>query len=563
MVSGAVENMSQEAEIALGYHRTLEAKDFDAFHDIWTPDARHELPYHSTMGPPVHIGADAIAEDYRQMLGNRRDLQFTVHEVIVGDSNRVVLEYSGRSIVGETGGVYEQDYIAVFEIEDHRIKLMRLYADPERASAALQSLRDATGQASFSSTSFNGQGAAPTIASDPTTEAPPAFPQLRDDPLTPPPVYVQWREESPAKQVTLQNGKTAWVVLRQEEARQVFEDLTMSRDPGAAEFPQVRRSLSLRRNDLVMNHMDPPMHGKFRRMLAPWFTMKKINEQRDDIQRIVDDAIDRLMTLDKPVNFHKEFSLVIPSTVICRVLGIDYDYHADFEQHATVITRASSSAGDFDAAYKALSEICGRLVDESIENPAGGVLQVITDRLQAGEINREQAVANAYVLVVGGHETTAHTISLGFLQLFRDPALADFLRENTDRIPDAITEMMRIQSINEGTTARVTTTELDLGGVKIPAGAGVIPLMSPAHRDPRSWENADVFDIDRDNTKQLALGAGIHSCLGQNLARAELEIVFETVLRRIPTLRLAVSENDIEFQRDGFVFGVYAMPVTW
>lgn len=402
-----------------------------------------------------------------------------------------------------------------------------------------------------------------TIVVDPTTDAPPEFPQLRDDPLAPPKVYVQWREETPAKQVRLQNGNTAWVVTRQEEARQVFEDATVSRDPSLEEFPQVRKGMSFNRNDLIMNHMDPPMHGKFRRMLAPWFTLKKINEQRDDLQKIVDEAVDRLMKLQRPVNFHKEFSLVIPSTVICRTLGIDYSYHADFEQHATIITRAGSTAEDFAAASKALFGICNDLVDESIKNPGGGVLQALTDKLQDGVINRDQAVAHTYVLVLGGHETTAHTISLGFLQLFRDPALADFLRENTDRIPDAITEMLRLQSINDGSVARITTREMDLGGVKVPAGAGIIPLMSPSHRDPRSWGNPDEFDIDRDNSKHLALGAGIHSCLGQNLARAELEIVFETILRRIPTLRLAGSESDIGFQRDGFVFGVYNLPVTW
>jgi cytochrome P450 len=402
-----------------------------------------------------------------------------------------------------------------------------------------------------------------TTVDEQATEAPPAFPQLRDDPLAPPPAYVQWREETPAMLVTLQNGKTAWVVTRQKEAREVFEDPTVSRDPSKEEFPHVRRGQTWQRNDLIMNHMDPPMHGRFRKMLAPWFTMKKINEQRDDLQKVVDEAVDRLLTFEQPVNFHKEFSLVIPSTVICRVLGIDYSHHEEFELFATVITRAGSSAEDFAAARKALFEICERLVDESVANPGGGVLQVLTDKMQAGEITREQAVAHTFVLVVGGHETTAHTISLGFLQLFRDPALADFLRENTDRIPDAVTEMLRIQAINDGSVARITTTDMDLGGVKVPAGAGVIPLMSPSHRDPRSWDNPDVFDIDRDNSKHLALGAGIHSCLGQNLARAELEIVFETVLRRIPTLRLAGSESDIVFQRDGFVFGVSDLPVTW
>lgn len=402
-----------------------------------------------------------------------------------------------------------------------------------------------------------------TIVDDSSVAAPPAFPQLRDDPLAPPPAYVQWREEAPAKLVTLQNGKTAWVVTRHEQAKQVFDDPSVSRDPSQEEFPQVRAGSSFTRNDVILNHMDPPLHGRFRKMLAPFFTLKRINAQRDELRGIVETTVDRLLAMDKPANFHKEFSLVIPSTVICAFLGISYDYHADFEKLATVITRAGSTREDFIAATQGLFKICGELVDSSIANPNGGVLQALTDKLQAGEINREQAVAHTYVLIVGGHETTAHTISLGFLQLFRDPKLADFLRDNPDRIPDAVNEMLRLQAINDGSVGRITTQEMDLGGVIVPAGAGIIPLMSPSHRDPRTWENPDEFDIDRDNSAHIALGGGIHSCLGQNLARAELELVFETVLRRIPTLRLAGTEDDIDFQRDGFVFGVAGMPVTW
>ena len=271
--------------------------------------------------------------------------------------------------------------------------------------------------------------------------------------------------------------------------------------------------------------------------------------------------MDRLFTLPQPVDFHKEFSLRIPSTVICRVLGIDYAYSDKFEKYATVVTRAGSSAEEFAAASKGLREVCAELIEESLENPGGGVLQGLTDKMQEGVMTHEQVMAHTHVLIVGGHETTAHTISLGFLQLFRDPKLKTFLMENPDRIPDAITEMLRMQAINDGSVARITTREMDLGGVKVPAGEGIIPLMSPSHRDPRSWDNPDEFDIDRDNSEHLALGGGIHACLGQNLARAELEMIFETVLRRIPNLRLAGTEDDIEFQWDGFVFGVYGMPV--
>jgi len=389
------------------------------------------------------------------------------------------------------------------------------------------------------------------------------FPQLRDDPLRPPRAYEQWREETPVKQVRLQSGQEAWAVLRHKEVREVFESPHISRDPSLPNFPQVRAGKTMTRNDQVLNHMDPPMHGRFRKLMAPSFSMKRINQLRPGIQQIVDDAVDRLMTLDKPANFHKEFSLVIPSTVICQLLGIDYGYHDDFERLAAVTTTAGADPARFSAASQELFALVNKLVDDNLANPADGVLHVLTAAMQAGEITRDQCVAHTYVLIVGGHETTAHTISLGLLQLSRQSDIVAHLRGDPEAIPVAISEMLRIQSINDGSTARVATADLDLGGVTIPAGDGILPVMSAADFDPRAWDDPATFNPDRDNTTQLGLGAGIHACLGQNLARAELEIVFDTLLRRLPTLRLAVPEEQIGFQRDGFVFGVRNMPVTW
>lgn len=401
-----------------------------------------------------------------------------------------------------------------------------------------------------------------TLSQDAAADVP-EFPQLRDDPLRPPRAYEEWREEAPAKQVRLQNGRTAWVVLRHDEVRKVLESPVISRDPGLANFPQVRAGKTMTRNDQVLNHMDPPMHGRFRKLLAPWFSLKRVNQMRPGIQQIVDDAIDRLMTLDRPANLHKEFSLVVPSTVICQLLGIDYGYHDEFERLAAVTTSAGADPESFGAASAELFELVNKLVDDNIADPSDGVLNVLTTAMQAGDITREQCVAHTFVMIVGGHETTANTISLGHLQLWRQPELFEHLRANPEAIPVAINEMLRIQSINDGSLGRISTADLDLGGVKIPAGEGIIPVMSPADFDPRAWDDPDTFDLGRDNKTQLGLGAGIHACLGQNLARAELEIVFETVLRRLPSLQVAVPEEEIGFQRDGFIFGVRDMPVTW
>ncbi|WP_173922396.1 cytochrome P450 [Agromyces sp. Marseille-P2726] len=395
------------------------------------------------------------------------------------------------------------------------------------------------------------------------TSAPPAFPLVREDPLLPPADYVAWREEAPARQVTLQDGSMAWVVLRHAEVRQVLEDPTISRDPSVPYFPKVRAGQTFNRNDVLLNHMDPPLHGRFRKMLAPWFTLKRISALRGEIQATVDETIDRLLTLEKPVNFHREFSLVIPSKVICRFLGIDYEHHHDFERLSAVATSASATPEEFGAAVKELMGIVASIVDEQVDNPGDGIVGVLATKYKNGEITREQALSHVHVLIVGGHETTAHTISQGMLLLWRNPDVLERLREHPEDWVKAINEMLRIHSVADGTMTRVTTAEIDLGGVTVPANQGIIPVMTPANFDPRAWENPTKFDIDRETTNHVSLGGGIHSCLGQNLARAELELAFETLVRRVPTLELAVPEEEVVFTRDGFVYGVRDMPVTW
>ncbi|MDR5699131.1 nuclear transport factor 2 family protein [Agromyces aerolatus] len=142
MVAGVPAEVEPQVEIALGFHRTLEAGDFDAFEALFTTDAVNELPFHSPVSPAQFVGAAAIAADYRKMISKRRELEFTIHTVTTdAAANRVVLEFSGRSIIGETGALYEQDYVGVFTIDGTQVSLLRLYADPQRAAKALEPIR--------------------------------------------------------------------------------------------------------------------------------------------------------------------------------------------------------------------------------------------------------------------------------------------------------------------------------------------------------------------------------------------------------------------------------------
>jgi cytochrome P450 len=147
------------------------------------------------------------------------------------------------------------------------------------------------------------------------------------------------------------------------------------------------------------------------------------------------------------------------------------------------------------------------------------------------------------LLLVAGHETTANMISLGTLALREDPALRETITGDPTRTPDVAEELLRWYTIVDTLAARVGTRDTEVGGVKVSAGEGIVALGSAGNRDPVGFDDPDTLDIERGARHHLAFGFGAYQCLGQNLARLELRIVFDTLFRRVPGLRLAVPRG--------------------
>jgi cytochrome P450 len=175
----------------------------------------------------------------------------------------------------------------------------------------------------------------------------------------------------------------------------------------------------------------------------------------------------------------------------------------------------------------------------------------------------EEVISNGFVFLIAGHETTASMTALGTLTLLQHPGQMSELRADPSLIPNAIEEMLRYLTIVHLVVLRVAAEDIEIGGPVIPAGEGIIPLDSSANRDDAQFPDAAAFDIHRDPRGHFAFGNGVHQCIGQPLARVELAIIFETLLRRIPTLRLAAPVGDLEFKVESAINGVFKLPVTW
>ena len=200
-----------------------------------------------------------------------------------------------------------------------------------------------------------------------------------------------------------------------------------------------------------------------------------------------------------------------------------------------------------------------------MENPAVDAVSDLAERVNAGEISVKEAAQLGTGLLIAGHETTANMIGIGVLALLENPEQAAALRDSDDPkfIANAVEELMRYLSIIQNGQRRVAIEDIEIAGETIRAGEGIILDLAPANWDAAVYPEPDKLDLSRDAGQQLGFGYGRHQCVGQQLARAELQIVFHTLLRRIPTLRLAVPIEEVPFKHDRLAYGVYELPVAW
>jgi pentalenic acid synthase len=311
--------------------------------------------------------------------------------------------------------------------------------------------------------------------------------------------------------------------------------------------------------------MDPPEHSFYRRMLIQEFTLKRIKTMRAGIQATVNRLLDDLLTQAPPVDLVEAFALPVPSLVICQLLGVPYDDHEYFQSRSKVAMSGATTAETFATALGELRAYMDGLITRKQHEPGDDLLsKLVTEHLEpAGELRREDLLMMCLMLLNAGHETTSNMISLGTVALLEHPDQLAALRSDPELLPDTVEELLRYLSIADLVTTRIAAEDTELSGTRIRAGEGVVALLAAADWDPGVFPEPERFDIRRGNRHHVAFGYGVHQCLGQNLARLELEIVFSTLFERIPTLRVAVPVEELPYKHGGLLFGLHELPVTW
>jgi cytochrome P450 len=409
-----------------------------------------------------------------------------------------------------------------------------------------------------------------TLTGTPETAADvPDYPMDRSAacPFAPPPAVMELAEERGLSRVRIWDGSTPWLITGYEEARTLFSDSRVSVDDRRPGFPHWNEGMlsTVDKRPRSVFTADAEEHTRFRRMLSKPFTFKRVEGLRPAIQKITDDHIDAILAGPQPADIVTTLALPVPSLVISEMLGVPYEDAEFFQENANVGLARYASAEDNAKGAMGLARYLANLVREKQENPAEDAVSDLAERVNAGEISVREAAQLGTGLLIAGHETTANMIGLGVLALLENPEQLAILRDSDDPkvAAAAVEEMLRYLSIIQNGQRRIAIDDIEISGELIRAGEGIIIDNAPANWDAKAFPHPDKLDVQRSGNAQLAFGYGRHQCVGQQLARAELQIVFTTLFRRIPTLRLAKPIEEIPFKHDRLAYGVYELPVVW
>jgi cytochrome P450 len=393
----------------------------------------------------------------------------------------------------------------------------------------------------------------------------PRLPFRRVDPLQPPPQYAQARATQPILPVSLWNGRRAWLLTRYDDMRRVVTDPRFSGEFANPDFPTVTEArVVVDKQERAFVGMDNPRHDQYRRMFTKEFSTRRMIALRPKMAAIANRLIDSLIAKLQPADLVATIAVPFPSLVMCDLVGSPY------EDHPFIIECAAGRHGLLQtpeqAAQKAreLADYFMRLILRKEKEPGDDLVsRVIEEHVRSGNLSREDFAEIGAMILRAGHDTTTNMIGLGTLILLHHPEQAAVVRDEPDLVPGAVEELLRYISPVQFSPRRVALEDVAVGDVVIRKGDGVFALNPAANRDPAVFVQPDQFDVRRDASHHVAFGYGIHQCLGQILARMELQVVFPLLLKRLPNLSVAANAGEIRFKDDMQIYGVHNLPVSW
>lgn len=321
-----------------------------------------------------------------------------------------------------------------------------------------------------------------------------------------------------------------------------------------------------------MISMDPPGHMHLRKLANKAFVPSKVNGLRERTYNIANELIDDILARhgsEGEFDWTWEFTALYPVTVIAEVLGVPTERRAEFKVWVDLVLAAANRAAygpeklaEIDEASKKMRKFFEDLYDERVDNLGDDLISTfITTEVDGRHMTRIEVIQMATLLLIGGVETTTNLLGTTLVELARHPEIYKRVRADHALIPPLLEEVLRynppVQII-----FRHTTVDTELGGVKIPAGSAVMPLLASANRDESKFADPETFDIDRKlEVPLMSFGQGPHFCLGNYLSRMEAKSALEVAFSRFAELE--VLSTDIHWLDSYFARGPHLLPVRF
>jgi cytochrome P450 len=311
---------------------------------------------------------------------------------------------------------------------------------------------------------------------------------------------------------------------------------------------------------------DPPMHTRLRRLVSRDFTPRRIREMEPRIREIAKHLID---AASRKGDFEvMSIANALPVMVIAEMLGVPPDHYEQFKHWSdTVVSGDNTLPGtplpdEFHAATKALRDYFAEEIERRRKQPGTDLVSALVAAHDDAEaMTADELLAFVLLLLLAGNETTTNLIGNGMLALGRNPEQMDLLRQHPEMMPRAIEEILRYDGPVQS-TIRFTTENVNLGGTELPANLGCFIIVAAANRDPAQFADPDRFDISREPRDHVALGEGIHFCIGAPLARMEGAIAIGAMLERFPRLRLKNPNAEVTYKGSYFLRGLNSLSMS-
>lgn len=376
-------------------------------------------------------------------------------------------------------------------------------------------------------------------------------------------VYGRLRTTSPVHRITGTDGQPAWLVTRFDDVRAALADPRLSLDKTHAREGNYRGLSLPPALDANLLNMDPPDHTRLRRLVGRAFTQRRVEQLRAPIRATADRLLDALGE-QGTTDLITSYAAPLPITVICDLLGVPDSHRRDFRAWTTALI--APEPGRPQAAKEAIVAMLGffkELMAHKRREPAEDLLSdLIAVRDTEGDrLTEDELMSLAFLVLFAGYENTVQLIGNAIQTLLQHPDEMGLLRQDPSRIHASVEEFARYEGPALLAIRRFPTQDVTIGGVQIPEGETVLLSLSAANRDPDRFPDPDRLDLGRDAAGHLALGHGIHYCLGAPLARAETEIALAALLERFEELEL--TEKEARWRPSLRARGLLDLPVRY